>query len=191
MMSDASSAFRIKHGGAISRAVALIRPRGERQHDACRDDIELAIFDAWFPLHALHAVDHPRTKPAKTAARRLARALRRVEVVLKDKTLDFPIEITASFPRDELLKWGLRCENLAKTPSGRLIRRKAEAKRLAVSEAHSLMSRHGTLDDATKGSRFCRLASLLYETTKADGWPDADLANQCRAFLRSKKRGPR
>jgi hypothetical protein len=31
MMSDASSAFRIKHGGAISRAVALIRPRGERQ----------------------------------------------------------------------------------------------------------------------------------------------------------------
>lgn len=179
MSAQIEEAIRIAYAEPVRRAFALIKPKAEWR-DACRDDVETALIEIKFIIGQLRATSYPRTKLAKLAARRLARTLRRVETVLKDKNLDFYIQ--RFFPRDELLKWKLRCEELAKTPSGNLIRTKAEAKRLAVMEAQSLMWKYGARVAATKGSRFCLLAALLYGDSKAD------LHNQCRAALR-KKRG--
>lgn len=179
---EALSAWRIENAEPVRCAIALIKPEVQWQ-DACRDDVEMALIDIELTDGQLRANTHRQTKPAKLAARRLANALRRVEAVLKHGDLD--ITIGLFFPRDELIRWTKHCDELVKTPSGKLKRKSAEAKRLAVSEAHLLMRRYGPPDAAKntrKGSRFCRLASCLY------GQPKADLHNQCRAALR-KKRG--
>jgi hypothetical protein len=52
-------------------------------------------------------------------------------------------------------------------------------KRLAVAEAYQLLQKYGSKRvTATKGSKFCRVAALLY------GDPEADLINQCKAYVR-------
>jgi hypothetical protein len=182
MSAQIEEAIRIAYAEPVRRAFALIKPKAEWR-DACRYDVETALIEIKFIIGQLRANSYPRTKLAKLAARRLVRALRHVETVLKDKNLDFSIK--KFFPRTELLKWAVRCKGLVETPSGKLKRTNAEAKRLAVREANSLMRDYGepgAARDTTKGSTFCRLAALLY------GDPKADLHNQCRAALR-KKRG--
>jgi hypothetical protein len=178
----AVSAWRGEHAEQVRRAIALIMPEA-RWQDACREDVEMAIVELDLDVHQLRSDFHLRTKPAKRAAKRLALALRRVEVVLKDQNHDASVYMF--FPRTELLKWTARCEEIAETPSGKTKRKIAEAKRLAVSKARGLLFKHGAsdaADDATRGSRFCRLAALLY------GDPNIELHNQCRVLLRESRK---
>ena len=72
------------------------------------------------------------------------------------------------------------CEELRSAPSGKLMRKGAEEKRRAVHCAHALLTKYNKSEagNATKGSRFCKLAALLYGTP-------VDLHHQCLAALRS------
>ena len=178
MSDEVEEAIRVEYAKRVQQAFALIKPKAVRR-DACRYDVEEALIEI-DRIGLDSAVSRPRTKAAKKAAGRLAGALERVEVVLKDRGLDTYIRIC--FPKAELSRWKLKCQELAKTTSGKLVRTNARKKRLAVGEASWLMDRYGGRAVATKGSDFCRLAALLYGDAKAD------LTNQCRAYLR-KKRG--
>jgi hypothetical protein len=184
---EAAVAWRAENADLVRRALSLIEP--ERQwHDACIEDIEMAIVELQLDVSQLrNDTIHNNSKLAKRAARRLADALRRVEVVLKDKNLDASVHL--SFPRNKLRGWIERCDEKARTPSRKSKRTTAEAKRLAVMRACLLLFKHGTsgaADDAARGSRFCRLAALLY------GDPKVDLHNQCAAYLRDRKKwGPK
>lgn len=170
--------IRATYANRVSRALSLIKPKAELRDD-CGEVVTTALIEIEFIVEQDRATSRPRTKEAKKAAGRLASALERIEVVLKDRSLDFYIKMF--FPKAELLKWKLKCQELAKTTSGKLVRTNAYKKRLAVGDAYRLMTSYGGRAVATKDSNFCRLAALLY------GDPKADLHNQCRSFLREKR----
>ena len=168
----------------VRRAVALIKPKANRR-DACRLDVEGALIEIEFMDAQLRSGNNNRTKLTKQATRRLARALRHLETVLKDKNLDVRVQLF--FPRTELSKWTAHRKDLVNTPSGKLKRAKAVKKRHAIGEAHLLMLNYAgpnAAKNTSRGSTFCRLAAVLF------GKPAEELHNQCKEALR-KKRGQR
>lgn len=175
-------ARRVEYAERVRPAIALIKPKSKETRDACWVESENAFVEIEFMRRQLRDSDFLQTKQAKRAARRLGQALQHVETVLKDKELDFAVR--KFFPKVEFSKWKSRCDELANTPSRKLKRKGAEAKRHAVSQAHLLMQKYASPEaaaDARKGSRFCRLAALLL------GCPKSDLHNQCKSILRKKR----
>ena len=173
--------WRVRRAELIRRAIDLIKPQS-RQCAACREDVEkvtlrLATGGAW-----LRAKVQGRTKQGKQAVGRLATALRRVEVALKDEELGgiyrgLFTRFVSPERLDELVKYYVE---VARTPSGKIPRQSAQAKRIAIGKACSLMAKYCASEagKTAKGSRVCKLASLLY------GKPSTDLSNQCKAALR-------
>ena len=163
------------------RAIRLISPKS-KQREACRGDVETALIELEFVLTPLQPHLRRGTKAARLAANRLVKALHRVEVILKDKHLD---PFACLFMSEPVRRWRDQFEKISKALPSTQPRLKSYSKVLAVSEAHTLMCKYSTAEqakDTKRRSRFCQLAALLY------GNPHADLHNQCRAALR-KKRG--
>jgi hypothetical protein len=165
----------------IDDAVSIIRPEPQ-QHDACRDDVEREGLRVFLALGWLHTKDESKTKEGKQAAGRLAKALRRLEVVLKDENLRMlsVAAVTRHMSVEEIGDAASYCEEVQRARTEPLIRKGAEAKRRAVHCAHALLTKHNKREagNTAKGNRFCKLAALLY------GDPGADLHNQCAAALR-------
>jgi hypothetical protein len=161
----------------VRQAIALIKPK-EEARDECQYEITLS--DAAIDMALLddRFATAPKRKQAKKAVRRLASALRRVEIALLG-VVNFDLRIPMPIDDDLIRNWREDVELIAKTPSGKLTRESAERKRLAVAEAHRLLEKYGAAITPTRGSNFCRLAALLY------GDPRANLRNQCRAHRRS------
>jgi hypothetical protein len=123
------------------------------------------------------------TKPQKTAARRLAAALRRVEVAAKNPNLAFDAQLIFSFDVEgfELMRRAAEAiayQKLAPpSPAD-------GAKSYAAKAAARLLLKHGLPLNVTRGGKFCRLAALLY------GDPKADLFRQCRATAKAARAEP-
>jgi hypothetical protein len=163
----------------VRRALTLIDPKAPARRD-CRSDVERADVNIRLAILQGYHASVRRTKEAKKAAHRLATALRNVEGRYSDILKHFPVR---GFPRQELWKFRLGFERMANTPSGKLPRAGAEEKRLAVAAAHNLMRKYGARITATQGSKFCRLAALMYRK------PTADLHTQCKAHIRALRKG--
>jgi hypothetical protein len=107
--------------------------------------------------------------------------LRRVEAALENKELDSALKGVARmrFPSERVRELARCCEDCAAARTGKLIRKRAAAKVGAVEHAMRLMIEYAMpyseADNIKKGSRFCKLAALLF------GSPAADLSNQCKA----------
>jgi hypothetical protein len=182
----AEATIRVERADLINRAVKLIKPTAERREE-CVDAVVGAIYRVPnFFKEKVHDVYYSKTKVAKRVAGQLGLALRKVEALMRNPALDHDLRQTTIDPA-ELLRLARRCEEAAKTPSGDVPPMKPTAKLSAVIAAYYLMRIHAaereTVADATKGSRFCRLAALLYGTLP-HGDPNADLSSQCKAYVR-------
>jgi hypothetical protein len=146
--------------------------------NVCRMDVEQTLTDLGHALWVADFYSFGVTKADKGKARQIARALRRVDDLVRDfEKRDFPLN---RFPFDELTKWKKVFTKMAGTPSPKTTRQNALKKRLAVAEAYQLLKKYGSERvTATKSGKFRRLAALLY------GDPKADLINQCRAYIRA------
>jgi hypothetical protein len=172
----------IKRSKLIESAVSLIRPTAAKR-DACRDDVARVTLQLVCEKAFLDGKNKIHTKEGKLAAGQLASALRRVEYALKAPELDSMLrEIGGALLRTEKVQdFTETCECFSRRPSPKLSRKAAEGKRVAVHAAHKLLLMYAdgeTVNAAKKGSKFCKLAALLFDS------PAADLQNQCRAFLR-------
>ena len=167
----------------VKLALRLIEPIKE-QRDDCREAINDRFVEMIYCNVQEYWSDYAKTKIAKRAAARLATAFRRLEVVLKDPSLD--LELQLRFPVGEISKNRKLCDLLARQPTAKLSRKTAAAKRRAVHNAYSLLEQfasHGQSIDAKKNGQFFRLSATLF------GEPHADLQSQCQAYIRGKKRG--
>ncbi len=158
-------------------AVKIIGP-AIRQRSACKEDVERALENLKF----VRAFAVRRTKRGKIAARRLASALRRVDVALRNDDL-FP-GLTRYLPHFKLLLWIKECEATARRPpnsDGTEWRGSFEKR--AAEEAYKLPRKHGRPVSTTKGSKFEQLAAALA------GDPNAKFHHYCRAVVRSAEMG--
>jgi hypothetical protein len=168
-----------QNAAEIKRALKLIKPTREHT-ESCIDSIEWKMIEPKFMLD--QARIGYRSKLSRTAARRIVVALRRVLHLLNSRHLDVSLRF---FPRAEIHKWKIHCEELAKANARKFPREKAEGKRLAAAAAYELLyfyQSREVAEDASDGSRFCKLAALLY------GEPTANLKNQCRAEIRKNRK---
>jgi hypothetical protein len=151
----------------VDRAVELIAPG---DFDECREAVKDLIAENGVAL--ANRMPRSKTKAARKAAGRVASALRRLEVALKNENLNSGVWAMLS----PVVAWRPLCEEIAKPPSGKKEPRwGAEEKRIAVRMARQLMLRFSREKISSKPkSSFCKLAALLY------GKPSADLSNQCR-----------
>jgi hypothetical protein len=166
---------------ALNYEITILASGTRSARDACRMDVEAALWDIGLALYIEDFYSFGVTKADKGKARQIARALRRVDDLVRDfNKRDFPLN---RFPFDELTKWKKVFTKMAGTPSRKTTRQNALKKRLAVAEAYQLLKKYGSERvTATKSGKFCRLAALLY------GDPKADLINQCRAYKRAPTR---
>ncbi|SIO49726.1 hypothetical protein SAMN05443247_06530 [Bradyrhizobium erythrophlei] len=175
---ESAALFRAKNAKRINDAVKLLRPEA-------RDDVETALIEIEFMHGQLVSVLHDRTKPAKLAARNLAKALERVQRQLEDK--DLPHQIGLFFPQDTIAEWLARCRGIATRRSGKHPRKKVELKRLVVREAATLMWKQMAGGRATHSlggahGNLVKLATILY------GDPNTNLTSQCAAYLREPRK---
>lgn len=177
---EARAAWLAKNADLVRRAVALINPAADLRDEA-KDAVSSALLDMPGVLDETLQPDWWKTKPAKMAASRLAVAARRLAAALRDADLDDDLR-PSNISADELTQLARRCDALVATPSGKTPRMKTWRKGLAVYYAYGLMQDYAdppsAVEDAKKGSRFCRLAAIL------SGDPSADLHRGCRARLR-------
>jgi hypothetical protein len=146
--------------------------------DVCRTDVEDALEDISFALLIENFYAFGRTKADKMKARHIAKALRRVDDLVSG--FQKPKLYLAGFPFEELRKWKRVFAKMEVIPSGKITRLNALKKRLAVAEAYQLLQKYSSERiRAVKGSKFCKLAALLY------GHPEVDLINQCKAYIRA------
>jgi hypothetical protein len=164
-----------------AKAAKLIGLTGTSAH-LFRNDTELAISDLLADNIQHRSGYLPRSKKAKLAAGRLALALHRVLIVLKDADLGFRIH--RYFPEAELRRWAKRCEQMAAVKS-RKPKPSASAKMRAAMSAYNLMHTYGVPIVTTANSKFCKLAALLYQPLP--GERGKDLQHQCRAVVRAKR----
>ena len=153
--------WRSRRAELIRDAIDLIRPKSS-QRALCREDVEkvtlrLATRGAWLRASVLG-----QTKSGKQAVGRLAMALRRVEVVLKDKKLGgiYPGLFTQFMSPVRLHELVQYYEEVARTPSGAIPRQNTQAKRLAIGQACSLMTKYST-SEADNGAKGVASASSL------------------------------
>ncbi len=172
------------------RALALIKP-GAGRHEECRRDFEERVAEIQLMFANADAI-RPPNKATRKATERLADALHRIEVVLKNENL--PIDVKLLFPLDQIRKWRERCDDPSKSRTAKkskpwLNELRAEKKRQAVMCAYVLIRKYGKLgaaEDANRGSNFCKLAALICDYPNAA--TNTDLSNQCRAVLRERKK---
>lgn len=178
--------WRVNKKHLIDEAIKLLKPQSS-QREACREEVErvtlrLASTNAW----SRHK-DLISTNDGKAAALRLAKALRIAERALKDLGAYGGV-LYRFISREELLDATQYYEEAAKTRSGKLTRKGAKAKAEAVEQAMLLMidyaTPHGEADNIKPGSRFCKLAALLF------GKPADDLSNQCKAAVSKARKKP-
>jgi len=172
--------WRSKKDKLINDAVRLIVPLRQRR-DACLEDVAKTTLHIAFANAFLRGQDQVKTKQGKKAVGQLAVALWRVEAALENKELDSALRAIARmrFPSERVRELARCCEDFEAARTGKLIRKGAKAKVDAVEHAMRLMIEYATpqreADNIKKGSRFCKLAALLF------GSPAADLSNQCKA----------
>lgn len=155
----------------IDAAVNLLRP-------SSRDDVERALIEVEYMHRQLVSGFIDETKPAKKAASDLAKALERVQRLIKNESL--PSQLTM-FYWDVVKKWLEDCKKIATKRSRKHPQKEAELKKLVVREAAFLMGKHGGAH-----SNFVKLANTLYDTLS--GKKGVDLTNQCAAYLRKPRK---
>jgi hypothetical protein len=172
-------------GHVLDRALSLIAPTKE-QADSCRVEAQDALVEIEFHKRQALANDYDRTKTGKAAARRLAKALARVEQVLSSKTHAPSLEIWLASKgiRESAKRLREHCLSIAGSPSGKVPNKEAEAKRNAAKAAVDLIFIYNKLKlhPINSASPLCKLAALLF------GDEQANLQSHCKAALR-KKRG--
>lgn len=173
------------------KAVSLVRKhlsesaiaRFDKDVERFREDILSAIIE----LEHLNIQQQHRaratTKGGKLAARRLAQAIRRVEVAAKSNHLDF--KVRRFFPTDELIKWRKQCEQWAAFDPDKKRARSASSKLRAAKNALAVMRKYALPVKTTKKGLFCELAKLIY--VPRPGERGTDLHHQCRAIQKSAK----
>ena len=120
------------------------------------------------------------SKKGKIAARRLAKALRRVDAAMA--TADLPYFLFAFFPREKLLRWIDMCESIESRVLSEDDTDTAEVK--AADAAYWLMRKYNGRVSTTKNSSFEKLAATLA------GKPNSNFHHYCRAVVaRSAKTG--
>ena len=189
----------------LRRAVAVIGPPAERRA-ACEAMVRAAF--TMVENNPFARMYHGNTKRAKLQARRLSAVIKRTLVVLNHPDLSedlrsfFPdsdmhrifdekfaraLRLPAPDNRlklkaSETIRWlkeALRRAEAAQTKKGQTIRQDATKKKQAILHAgHLLLEFKMEISTASRSSKFCRLAALLY------GRPKANLQVQCREFLR-------
>jgi hypothetical protein len=166
----------------IEMALELLEPK---QNAACRIHIELVLLVLAYFKNQDQLIAAPKSKAAKARAARLAAALRRVQRELKNDALYFRDQKISA---DEISDWIKSYDALAATPSGPP-KRNADDKRRAVGSARSLLERYKQPIVTTKGSRFCRLAAVLYGTPHANFQPYCRESNKPAFKFASAKAG--
>jgi hypothetical protein len=168
----------------IDDAVAIIAPQ-LRQREACREDVERESLRLFVGVGMMVATDKSRTKQGKIAVGKLEQVLRRLRIVLADPHLDGVVAaatVTRHISSEEIADAVSYCEELRCAPSGKLTRKGADEKRKVVQCAITLLMKYNKREagNAARGSRFCKLAALLYGKR-------TDLHHQCLAALREKR----
>jgi hypothetical protein len=168
----------------IDNAVAIINPQ-PRQREACREDVERKSLRLFAGIGMMRS-DQRKTKQGKIAVGKLAQVLRRLQSVLADPHLDGVVAaatVTRHISPEEIADAVSYCEELRRAPSGKPARKDAKEKRRAVHCAHALLMKYNKrlAGNAARGSRFCKLASLMYDYNKS-----TDLHHQCLKALREK-----
>jgi hypothetical protein len=157
--------WRINKAKLIGDIVKLLRPK-EQERDACRDDVARVTLHVACANALMRAKDQGSTKPGKRAAGQLASTLRRIDAVLKNPALDSMLRafVRAQTPADKSKELARSAEHFMTAPSGKLTRKTAEEKRLAIEQAHALMIKYSPseADNAGRGSRFCKISAALY-----------------------------
>ena len=151
----------------IDNAVAIINPQ-PRQREACREDVERKSLRLFGGVGMMRFGDQRKTKEGKAAIGRLATVLRRLQIVLADPHLNGVVAaatVTRHISLEQIADAVRYCEELRRAPSGKLTRKGAEAKRRAVHCAHVLLTKYNKREagNAARGSRFCKLAAVLYD----------------------------
>jgi hypothetical protein len=180
--------WRMRRREMINAAVAVVDPQ-PHQRQACREDVERESMRLFFSVGWMRTKDKSKTKEGKAAAGRLAKALRRLQIALAEPDLDGIVAaaaVTRHFTPEQIAGAVRYCDEVRAARTGKLSRKGAEAKRRAINRAHALLTKYAghAADDATRGSRFCKLSALLY------GDPDIDLHHQCLAALRKLREKP-
>jgi hypothetical protein len=170
----------------IDNAVAIINPQ-PRQREACREDVERKSLRLFVGVGMMVTVDLAKTKEGKIVLGKLATVLRKLQGVLVDPNLDGIVAVatvTRHISPEQITDAVSYCEELRRAPSGKLMRKGAEKKRRAVHCAHVLLTKYNKREagNAARGSRFCKLAAVLYDYDKP-----VDLHHQCLAALREKR----
>jgi hypothetical protein len=167
----------------VERGLEIIEPDPERW-DACRRDIQDALTEIYVGRTTRDPM-RPKTKREREASKRLASALRRVQIAAASADVD-PV-IYTTFPHLEIHSLIKFCDRIERDRA-RLEGRDEPWKVVAVIRALFLLENYGREVTTTKGSRFPRLAALLA------GEPKADRTYLCREVLRpsgSAERGSR
>jgi hypothetical protein len=160
--------------------------------EVCRMDVEVALGEIGFALYIANFSAYGKTKADKIKARQIASALRRVSDLVRDFNKskgDFPLK---GFPFAEPTRWKQVFDKMLEASSKKNPQLNALKKRFAVADAYQLLQNYGPTRPregqnlpgritATKGSKFCRLAAILY------GEPKKDLSHQCKAHIRVPK----
>ena len=155
------------------------------EDDAARADVEVVFLALAYHINQEQLTAAPKSKTAKASARRMAAALRRVQRELKNDALYFRDQKISA---DEISDWIKSYDALAATPSGPP-KRNVDDKRRAVGFARSLLERYKQPIVTTKGSRFCRLAAVLYGTPHANFQPYCRESNKPAFKFNSAKPG--
>jgi hypothetical protein len=186
---EALAEWRNENAKQIDAAVKLLRPES-------RYDVETALIEMKYEYRQLRIGFIDKHKPAKLAARDLAKALERVQRLMKNK--DLPIQLHLGLPDEAIEKTLEACKKIATTPSRKIPRKKAELKRLAIRKAAACMSKHPIKrDNASVRSTLVGLSTILWVVTVSEkgtgqgsvyGDPKANLTSQCAAFLREARK---
>jgi hypothetical protein len=166
--------WRHRNAKRIDEAVKLLRPKSR---DRCQDDVETALIEVEYLYRQLISGFEP-TKLEKKAIKKLLPALRRVQLLMKDRDLPTEIELPLLGAVAQALE---RCEKIAAAPPAKNPRKKAELKKLTVREAAVLMRKH-----AGDSNNFVKLAKILYSTVTGDA--NVNLTSQVAAFLREARK---
>src|SRR6266446_4446421 len=103
---EALAEWRNENAKQIDAAVKLLRPES-------RYDVETALIEMKYEYRQLRIGFIDKHKPAKLAARDLAKALERVQRLMKNK--DLPIRLHLGFPDEAIEKTLEACKKIATT----------------------------------------------------------------------------
>src|SRR5258708_12291529 len=107
---EALAEWRNENAKQIDSAVKLLRPES-------RYDVETALIEMKYEYRQLRIGFIDKQKPAKLAARDLAKALERVQRLIKNK--DLPIQLHLGFPHQAIEKTLEPCKKFPPTPSSK------------------------------------------------------------------------